>query len=50
MQRKTNHVRAGRDRREREETAKGKVLEYQIKGKYGFAKWKDKESCGAQLA
>ncbi len=50
MQRKTNHVRAERDRGEREETAKGTVLEYQIKGKSGFAKWKDKESCGAQLA
>lgn len=51
MQRKTNHVRAGRDSREREEeTVKGTVLEYQIKGKYSFAKWKDKEPCGAQLA
>lgn len=50
MQRKTNHVRAGRDRRAREDWAKGTPLEYQIKGKYGFAKLKDKEPCGAQLA
>lgn len=39
----------GQDREGRER-AKGTALEYQIKGKYVFAKRKDKEPCGAHLA
>jgi len=45
MQMKTNHVRVGRDRRERRKTEQRELcLNIRSKGKYSLAKWKDKEN------
>jgi len=45
MQIKTNHVRVGRDRRERRKTEQRELcLNIRSKGKYSLAKWKDKEN------